>query len=258
MKKVTTVLLGGMFISSMILSGVASVVDVKADTAIATTETNKISNTLVYKDLTGKQLKTATVTGDVSGRAIDYQTLSDNKPENYYLVTTSAYLGQDGASQTVTVVPKGRSPLYGVIRINEQTESPNGALLYPFGGDPEFGPHGPGLTQNTEWKIFETSANNNGDFYYRVDNDEWVSAQDATLISTTPITGENSIKKSDTSVVKTKNAITFLTRIDGSAVGNRALGPNTPWYTDKMAYINGEKYYRVATTEWVKAADITY
>jgi len=41
-------------------------------------------------------------------------------------------------------------------------------------------------------------------------------------------------------------------------VENRALAPNTDWYSDKLAKISdGDmQYYRVATNEWVRASDV--
>lgn len=42
----------------------------------------------------------------------------------------------------------------------------------------------------------------------------------------------------------------------GELVGNRALGKNTAWRTDKSAIINGQKMYRVATNEWLRAVDV--
>lgn len=47
-----------------------------------------------------------------------------------------------------------------------------------------------------------------------------------------------------------------LFNLDGKAVKNRALSAGTSWHTDQYAVVNGEKMYRVATTEWVKAADV--
>lgn len=47
-----------------------------------------------------------------------------------------------------------------------------------------------------------------------------------------------------------------LFNLDGKVVKNRALSAGTSWHTDQYAVVNGEKMYRVATTEWVKAADV--
>jgi len=47
-----------------------------------------------------------------------------------------------------------------------------------------------------------------------------------------------------------------LYKLDGHIIKNRALSSSSAWYTDQYATINGETMYRVATNEWVKAADI--
>lgn len=38
-------------------------------------------------------------------------------------------------------------------------------------------------------------------------------------------------------------------------ISNRALAPNSNWFTDQMLNFNGKRYYRVATNEWAKASD---
>lgn len=42
-----------------------------------------------------------------------------------------------------------------------------------------------------------------------------------------------------------------------SLITNRGLANNTRWLTDEYRYYNGHKYYRVATTEWVKDTRVT-
>ncbi|WP_125711539.1 BspA family leucine-rich repeat surface protein [Companilactobacillus kedongensis] len=43
---------------------------------------------------------------------------------------------------------------------------------------------------------------------------------------------------------------------DGNVIANRKLGVNTDWYNDQEMTLNGQKYYRVSTDEWVKANDV--
>lgn len=38
-------------------------------------------------------------------------------------------------------------------------------------------------------------------------------------------------------------------------ISNRALAPNSNWFTDQMLNFNGKRYYRVATNEWAEASD---
>lgn len=47
-----------------------------------------------------------------------------------------------------------------------------------------------------------------------------------------------------------------LYTLEGKMITNRALGTNSQWYTDQYAIVKGEKMYRVATNEWVKASDV--
>lgn len=39
-------------------------------------------------------------------------------------------------------------------------------------------------------------------------------------------------------------------------IGDRALGPNSAWYSDQSVQVNGETYYRVATNEWAKKSEV--
>lgn len=56
--------------------------------------------------------------------------------------------------------------------------------------------------------------------------------------------------------VVTTSHMSYLFTYEGKAVGNRALGAHSAWFTDRYATINGEKMYRVATNEWVRASDV--
>jgi len=62
--------------------------------------------------------------------------------------------------------------------------------------------------------------------------------------------------KHEGTVTTSNGQYKLLFNLDGKAVKNRALSANSSWYTDQYAVINGEKMYRVATNEWVKASDI--
>jgi len=64
-------------------------------------------------------------------------------------------------------------------------------------------------------------------------------------------------------VVSRKGVITTVSgqhktlfTLQGQPIAARALSANSSWYTDECAVINGQAMYRVATNEWVKAADI--
>ncbi|WP_125764365.1 peptidoglycan-binding protein [Companilactobacillus hulinensis] len=90
----------------------------------------------------------------------------------------------------------------------------------------------------------------------------------AVLISTQPVaTGIGpSIVSAETSqatttsikvgVVKT-HGVTSLYKKDGQQVKNRALAADTLWLTDKELTFNDQRYYRVSTSEYVKASDVS-
>ncbi|MGQ2375696.1 SLAP domain-containing protein [Companilactobacillus zhachilii] len=100
------------------------------------------------------------------------------------------------------------------------------------------------LAENSAW-FSDQTYDLNGTSYYRVANDEYVKASDVYIY-----TAENHIID-----VKGKS-IVFMVDSNGHKVTNRALGPNSEWYSDRYTIINGQKYYRVATDEFVSAADI--
>jgi len=85
----------------------------------------------------------------------------------------------------------------------------------------------------------------NGNTYYRVATNEWVKASDVYEY----ITKKGTVKTSQGGY---KNLFTSK----GKKVQSRGLASKTDWATDKVATINGQAMYRVATNEWVKAADI--
>lgn len=71
------------------------------------------------------------------------------------------------------------------------------------------------------------------------------------------------VKKMTSAPVKHEDIITTtngsykrLYTLEGKMITNRALSVNSKWYTDQYATVNGEKMYRVATNEWVKASDV--
>jgi len=59
----------------------------------------------------------------------------------------------------------------------------------------------------------------------------------------------------NTSTVTTSH-MSYLYKLNGKAVENRALAAHSAWFTDRYATINGVKMYRVATDEWVSSNDV--
>lgn len=269
MKKITKEILSGIFVSSLILGGIAtSTTTVRADdTPTTTAATNdQVTNTIVFKDMNGKTISSGKISGQAVGDPITQKIFNTIRPDGYALLYNDETVFQkDGSTQTVTAMPGGRHPLYGVLKVNSKILNHDytaklGAPFYLLAGtdNEEFPPKLYGLAIGTEWKFFEISVVGDNEFYYRVDNsDDWISSKNSSIVSINEINGYNSIQKSDVSIVTTRNKITYLTKQNGQTVKNRALAPYTPWYTDKMALINGVKMYRVATDEWVKQSDIT-
>ena len=101
------------------------------------------------------------------------------------------------------------------------------------------------LSEGTSWIIDQTQTINGAE-YYRVATDEYVKASDVykyvPLQSIAVTNGDN---------------VTPVYNTKGQLILNRALDTNTPWYTDRSATIKGQKMYRVATDEWIKASDVT-
>lgn len=97
---------------------------------------------------------------------------------------------------------------------------------------------------NSSWRVNQ-KLTHHGETYYRVATNEYVKTQD--VVEYQPVN----------SAIQTKvGGYKSLYDINGKKNGNRALAAKTAWFTDRSANINGEKMYRVATNEWVKAIDI--
>lgn len=98
------------------------------------------------------------------------------------------------------------------------------------------------LSPNSNW-VTDQVRTIKGEDYYRVATNEYIKATSA--YKYLPIS----------SVIKTSK-VTAVYNSKGQLIIDRALGKDTPWYTDKMATIRGKKMYRVATDEWVKANEV--
>ncbi|WP_125567390.1 SLAP domain-containing protein [Companilactobacillus insicii] len=85
----------------------------------------------------------------------------------------------------------------------------------------------------------------NGTKYYRVATNKFVSADDVYVYSPVNMT-----------VTTHADKYTNLYNAKGELVTNRSLLNNSSWKVDSVTYINGDKYYRVATNEFVKASDV--
>ncbi|MCH4009223.1 BspA family leucine-rich repeat surface protein [Companilactobacillus sp.] len=80
--------------------------------------------------------------------------------------------------------------------------------------------------------------------YYRISTDEWIAADDVYAYD------------SDPQVVTTKNGKNAELLSALGKISNRSLAPDTKWKSDRVININGKKYFRVSTNEFVSADDV--
>ncbi|ALB30075.1 SLAP domain-containing protein [Companilactobacillus heilongjiangensis] len=101
------------------------------------------------------------------------------------------------------------------------------------------------LAPSSSWITDRETYVINNTKYYRVATNEFVNADDVYVYS--PV-----------SMVVTTHANQYTTvyNAKGAAVTDRSLNSDSSWKVDSIAYINGDKYYRVATDEFVKASDV--
>lgn len=100
------------------------------------------------------------------------------------------------------------------------------------------------LYPGSDWFSNEVVTHNNVK-YYRVATNELVKAEDALIY----------VDHADTIVTK-DGAPKSLSNEHSQNVSDRKLMSNTAWKTDRYAFFNGTKFYRVATNEWVNAEDV--
>lgn len=99
------------------------------------------------------------------------------------------------------------------------------------------------LGQDTGWYSDEKVVVD-GITYYRVATNEWAKASQ--VYEYEPMEMD----------IRTYNDTDkSLYKAEGNLVKDRLLAPNTDWYSDRIAYIDGAKYYRVATNEFVNVDD---
>lgn len=98
------------------------------------------------------------------------------------------------------------------------------------------------LSNDSGWYSDQKLVVNN-DIYYRVATNEYVKTTQAYPYESTK------------AVLRTTNSNKRIYTADGKLITNRELAADSDWYTDQIVQINGEKYYRVATNEFVKAND---
>lgn len=96
---------------------------------------------------------------------------------------------------------------------------------------------------NTNWFTDEL-LRLNGKIYYRIATNQWVSASDIYIYYANPDYIQT-YSDSDKQILTSQN----------KTIQNRILSAGSDWYSDRYAYFNDQKYYRVATNEWISADD---
>lgn len=187
--------------------------------------------------ITGRTIYTYTVEGK-HGQSVDIQI-----PENYELENSS------NSKMTLNKSQKVLNLYVKEKQSNSTVEDHNSFVQTKLSMTKLFNRSGKehanrALDFNSSWKT-DQKLMLNGTTYYRVGNNEYVK------------TNEIIEYVSNEGVVQTKSeSIKELFDINGKKNTARALAPETAWFTDRYAIINGSKMYRVATNEWVKASDV--
>lgn len=199
-----------------------------------------ISNTISF--VTDDEAKTevgkATVYGEKAGDSVTVN--SSQLPNGYNFKDSKSAtfeLQPDGSRQLVTVVPAAnKETLKGTVGTFDKVTP-----LYNEDGTEV---SGRALGATSDWAT-DTKMTLDGETYYRVSTSEWVKASDVYVY--TP--------NEDT--ISTKSgAISHLYDANGKQLETRSVAADSAWYTDRTTTINGQKYYRVSTSEWLSAADL--
>ncbi len=206
---------------------------------------------------------TSTYTFSGSYGNFDVSELYDNfftsyeSPEGTTASTDSSSTDDTSTNNSSTTTDNNASSSTGVINVNS-TSSDYVPLVSMQSDGSVKNITNRALGNRTNWKTDQTK-DVSGVKYYRVATNEWVSSQ--------YVTGNNSSTTTD-SASQTDTSNTDVVEVDNSGadyvglmslqsdgtmknITNRALGNNTNWKTDQTKEVNGVKYYRVATNEWV-------
>lgn len=184
-------------------------------------------------------------TGTINDLDISGDKVNTEKPGTYKVIYTSKEDKSVSAEATVTVEPKHTSS--EPVISNVESISP---MKITLGSEPISIYSSTGNYLDTlklsDFTNYTISKKNtiDGITYYQLSEDKWIRANDipqaydhVTVIQT----HSNSNKR--------------LYKLTGDLITDRELARATDWRVDKIAFINGSKYYRVATDEWVKADD---
>ncbi|WP_368791305.1 SLAP domain-containing protein [Companilactobacillus farciminis] len=247
--------------------GIPTIVDAKTpDKEISTSDTltySRIpsSHTIIQKDTektdiaTPKQNSQNVATYSEKGQILLYTLGEDNKMtaiSNYGLAKQSTWYSDeqitvDGIQYLRVATNKWvkASQVYSYQDLNQYVRTYDKTVKVLYKSEDEV-INNRILQPNTSWFSDRTTYVINGDKYYRVATNEFVSAKDAYIYQPT-----NMVVKTHTDS-SSKNLYTAK----GELITNRSLVADSNWLVDSIVYIEGIKYYRVATNEFVKASDV--
>lgn len=247
--------------------GIPTIVDAKTpDKEISTSDTltySRIpsSHTIIQKDTektdiaTPKQNSQNVATYSEKGQILLYTLGEDNKMtaiSNYGLAKQSTWYSDeqitvDGIQYLRVATNKWvkASQVYSYQDLNQYVRTYDKTAKVLYKSEDEV-INNRILQPNTSWFSDRTTYVINGDKYYRVATNEFVSAKDAYIYQPT-----NMVVKTHTDS-PSKNLYTAK----GELITNRSLVADSNWLVDSIVYIEGIKYYRVATNEFVKASDV--
>lgn len=176
--------------------------------------------------------------GTQTGKGADGENLDLKVPTGYALVNADDAIYQINSSNRNVK-----------ISVKKVADSDDLGLVstYPDGGSVQvYDNNGKAvnieLGQASNW-VTDQLKTINGIEYYRVATDKYIRADKA--YKYVPFSNVAMTSK-ETPVYDSK----------GKVNTEKVLAKNTPWYTDRIAKINGIKMYRVATNMWVKASEV--
>lgn len=199
-----------------------------------------IHNTISFvQDNTAKtEVGTTTISGEASGDKVTLA--SSSLPAGYTLKNaddSSVTMQPDGSKQQITVVASSKTENFkgavGTMDKLVSLYSDTGAKL-----------DARSLGADSSWAT-DKKLTLNGDTYYRVSTSEWVKGSDVYSYTSNP-----------TTVVTKDGSISHLYDATGKVSPSRSVSANSAWYSDRTTMINGQKYYRVSTNEWLSANDV--
>ncbi len=109
---------------------------------------------------------------------------------------------------------------------------------------------GSSVDANSSWQTDQRLTTQTGDTYYRVSNNAYVKANDATL----------TYGQAETGVVRVQSwgAKTYNRQASGFAdSGSGNLDANTSWKYDRTDGLNGINYYQIGNNLWINSYDAT-